>query len=121
MTMNEYTVSSKYLNPLIDFFYLDSSSSLITQKSAVFYNNNFVHRRSAVGCISAGVIFYLIAVRLRDIGFYAGLRAASPYPPVPISLLERFTMTISPVLDRAGIFCSVLCGIGLIIGVKNYF
>ncbi len=39
-----------------------------------------------------------------DIGLYAHLSGGSPYGPVPISRLERFAISLSPVLDQAGLF-----------------
>jgi hypothetical protein len=102
---------------LIESFYLDDSP-LMTNKSTTFYAN-YRHLFSAVFFIVAGLSFYPIAIRFRDIGHYARLSAASPYPPVPISRLARFAIIFGPILNRAGLFSSILGGIGLLIGIRT--
>jgi len=102
---------------LIESFYLDDSS-LITHKSTAFHAN-YRHLFSAVFFIAVGLSFYPFAIRLRGIGHYACLSAASPYPPVPISRLARFAIIFGPILNQAGLFSSIFGGIGLLIVIRT--
>jgi hypothetical protein len=89
------------------------------EKLMYFCSNYGSRLRGSLFLICIGLGFYPLAVRLRDIGIYARLSAASPYGPVPISYPARFAIKLEPVLERAGFISSFLSICGLLIGYQN--